>query len=219
MQAEGEPGRWYRSPEKDCYDLGQSKSDISKDMLMMLFPYLYATGDKQNLQEIYDYGKANGNVMGRGPISRTLMTPSMVLFLQELLGMIGLTFEPTVEKGKQGYEKHLDAIYIMTAAMKRGGVLPQDYETLRRYAEESPRNALFQALYHKFKDGDQTSTIAVLLDEKLFPSDRLPTAKDNRCEEYLWQRDDRPSDWEPCNKDKTHDGVDFILAAWVAGQV
>ena len=218
MQAEGEPGRWYRSPEKDCYDLGQSKSDISKDMLMMLFPYLYATGDKQNLREIYDYGKANGNVMGRGPISRTLMTPSMVLFLQELLGMIGLTFEPTAEKGKEGYEKHLDAIYIMTSAMKRGGVLPQDYETLRRYAEESPRNALFQALYHKFKDGDQASAIAVLLDEKLFHSDRLPTTAD-RCEEYLWQRDDKPKDWEPCDKEKTHDGVDFLVAAWVAGQI
>ena len=218
MQAEGEPGRWYRSPEKDCYDLGQSASDISKDMLMMLFPYLYATGDKQNMQEIYDYGKANGNVMGRGPISRTLMTPSMVLFLQELLGMIGLTFEPTTEKGKEGYEKHLDAIYIMTSAMKRGGIIPSDYETMRKYADESPRNALFQAMYHKFKDGDQASAIAVLLDENLFPSDRLPTAKD-RCEEYLWQRDFSVGDWGPCDSGKIHDGIDYLIVAWVAGQI
>ncbi len=51
MQAEGEPGRWYRSPEKNCYDLGQSASDISKDMLTMLFPLLYRTGDQRNTCE------------------------------------------------------------------------------------------------------------------------------------------------------------------------
>jgi hypothetical protein len=218
MQAEDEPGRWYRSPEHDCYDLGQSKSDISKDMLMMLFPYLYATGDKQNLAEIYDYGKENGWVMGRGEFSRTYMTPSMVVFLQELLGRLGITLEPSVDKGKAGFEKHLDAIYIMTAAMKRGGVIPTDYETIRKYSNESPRNALFQAIYHKYKDGDQSAAIAILLDEKLFPSDRLPTPSD-RCEEYLWQRDDKPKDWEPCDKVGDHDGVDFIFAAWVAGQI
>ena len=120
MQAEAEPGRWYRSPEHDCYDLGQSKSDISKDMLMMLFPYLYATGDKQNLREIYEYGKANGNVMGRGPISRTFMTPPMVLLLQRLIGMSVPEFPDTSkEVAKAGYEKHLDAIDLLTKAYAR----------------------------------------------------------------------------------------------------
>jgi hypothetical protein len=217
MQAEGEPGRWYRSPEKDCYDLGQSASDISKDMLTMLFPLLYRTGDKQNLQEIYDYGKANGWVMGRGPYSRTLMTPSMVAFLQELLGQFGLEMMPTDNKVKQGYEKHLDAIHVLTASFKRGGIIPSDYETMRKYTDESPRNALFQAIYHRFKDGNQQPTIDILMDETLFPSDRLPTTAD-RCEEYLWQRDGG-SDWLPCDKGKTHDGVDFLFAAWVAGQL
>jgi len=218
LQAEGEPGRWYRSAEKDCFDLGQSGSDISKDMLMMLFSYLYAKGDKQNLVEIYDYGKAHGWVMGRGELGRTYMTPSMVLFLQELLGRLGITLEPSVEKQKAGYEKHLDVIYIMTSAMKRGGVIPADYETIRKYAAESPRNALYQAIYNKYKDGDQSAAIAILSDEKLFPSGRLPTPAD-RCEEYLWQRDDKPKDWEPCDKVGDHDGVDFLLAAWVAGQI
>jgi hypothetical protein len=146
------------------------------------------------------------------------MTPSMIAFLQELLGQFVLQMESASYKAKQGYEKHLDAVHIITASMKRGGVLPQDYETIRLYAEESPRNALFQALYHRFKDGDQTQAVAILLDEKLFPSDRLPTSAD-RCEEYLWQRDDRPNDWEPCDKGKQHDGVDFLVAAWVAGQI
>jgi hypothetical protein len=218
-QAEGEPGRWYRNPGKRCYDDGQSKSDISKDMLMMLFPYLYATGDKQNLREIYEYGKANGNVMGRGPLSRTFLTPPMVWTLQRMIGFeVSVKSETPVVK-KAGFEKHLDAIDLILKAMVGGGLDPLQYEEIRKYAEASPRNALFSALYNKYRDGNQQQAIDILLDEKLFPSDRLPTARDNRCEEYLWQRDDDPKDWGPCDSDKVHDGVDFLLAAYVAGQL
>jgi hypothetical protein len=219
MQAEAEPGRWYRSPEHDCYDLGQSKSDISKDMLMMLFPYLYATGDKQNLREIYEYGKANGNVMGRGPLSRTFMTPPMVLLLQRLIGINVSEFpNSSKEVAKAGYEKHLDAIDLLTKGMLGGGLDQIQYEEIRKYADANPKNALFVALYRKYRDGNQQQAIDILLDESLFPSDRLPTSAD-RCEEYLWQRDNNPSDWGPCDKAQTHDGVDFLIAAWVAGQL
>jgi hypothetical protein len=213
-QAEGEPGRWYRSPEHDCFDLGQSKSDISKDMLMMLFPYLYATGDKQNLREIYEYGKANGNVMGRGPISRTFMTPPMVFLLQR---MIGFNVSEAKQVTKAGFEKHLDAISLLSKAMVDNGIDPIQYDEIRKYAEENPKNALFVALYRKYRDGNQAQVIEILLDESLFPSDRLPTSAD-RCEEYLWQRD-YGSDWKPCNSGKQHDGTDFLFAAYVAGQI
>jgi hypothetical protein len=219
LQAEGEPGRWYRNLGKRCYDDGQSKSDISKDMLMMLFPYLYATGDKQNLREIYDYGKANGNVMGRGPISRTFMTPPMVLLLQRLIGINVSEFpNSSKEVAKAGSEKHLDAIDLLTKGMLGGGLDQLQYEEIRKYADANPKNALFVALYRKYRDGNQQQTIDILLDESLFPSDRLPTSAD-RCEEYLWQRDNTASDWGPCDRNQTHDGVDFLIAAWVAGQL
>ena len=215
--AEGEPGRWYRNPGKRCFDDGQSKSDISKDMLMMLFPYLYATGDKQNLGEIYEYGKANGWVMGRGLISRTLMTPPMIWTLQRMLGF-NVPSVNSKEIAKAGYEKHLDAIDLMLKGMIGEGLNDLQYDEIRKYAEANPRNALFVSLYRKYaKDGNQQPVIDILLDESLFPSDRLPTAQD-RCEEYLWQRDNGP-DWQPCNQVKTHDGVDFLLAAYVAGQI
>lgn len=216
--AEGTPGRWYRNPGKRCFDDGQSKSDISKDMLMMLFPYLYANGDKQNLQEIYDYGKANGNVMGRGPYSRTFMTPPMVWLLQRMLGMIPYITDIKSQEKKAGFEKHLDAVALLTKAMVGGGLDPLQYEEIRRYSEENPKNSLFKALYNKYKDGDQSEAIAILLDESLFPSDRLPTAKD-RCEAYLWQRDYNEKDWGSCDSDMVHDGVDYLIAAWVAGQI
>lgn len=150
--------------------------------------------------------------MGRGPISRTFMTPGIVLLIQELLGHFGV-LEAT--ELKQGFEKHLDAIFIMTSALKRGVISEVDFDTLKKYSEKSPKNALFKALYHRYKDGDQSETVSILLDESLFPSSRLPTT-DDRCEEYLWQRDEVPKDWEPCAGGKVHDGVDFLIAAWVA---
>lgn len=217
-QAEGEPGRWYRSPEHDCYDLGQSKSDISKDMFTMLFPYLYLKSDKQNLQEIYDYGKANGWIMGRGYISRTLMTPAMIWTLQKMLNLNYQVNPNSSEKTvKAGFEKHLDAISLFTKALIGGGLDPIQYEQIRKYSEENQKNALFVALYRKYRDGNQAQAIEILLDESLFPSDRLPTSAD-RCEEYLWQRDDG-ADWQPCDQGKVHDGTDFLFAAYVAGQI
>jgi len=219
-EAVAEPGRWYRSPEQDCFDLGQSASDISKDMLVMLLPYLFASGDQANLKEMYQYGKSKGWVMGRGPISRTIITPPIIYKLQVMINKVEPVSVPVeiLSVAKAGFEKHLDVINWMTEALVNGGLSTSDYEQLRQYSEAEPRNALMSALYHKFKDGDQTLTLEILLDETLFPKDRLPTPRD-RCEEYLWQRDSAPKDWAPCDKEGTHDGVDFLIAAYVAGLI
>ncbi len=209
------PGRWYRNSSQTCFDEGKSASDISKDMFAMLLPYLYSTGDQVNLKEIYAYGKAKGWVMGRGPASRTIMTPPMIYMLQVMINKV----EPVeVTKIKAGYEKHLDVMSFYSQTLYKNGMDLTDYETLRKYAEESPRNALMQALYHKYKDGNQSAAIEILMNETLFPSDRLPQPKD-RCEEYLWQRDDLPKDWAACGTIGIHDGVDFLIAAFVAGQL
>lgn len=221
FQAESktEAGRWYRNASQTCFDEGKSASDISKDMFAMLLPYLYATGDQTNLNEIYNYGKAKGWVMGRGPVSRTIMTPPMIYMLQVMINKVEpIASTLNVEMAKAGYEKHLDTMSFYSQTLYKNGMDLTDYETLRRYVEESPRNALMQALYHKYKDGDQSKAIAILMDETLFPSDRLPQPKD-RCEEYLWQRDDLPKDWAACDTIGVHDGVDFLIAAKIAGQI
>ena len=226
-ESSSESGRWYRNASQKCFDDGKSASDISKDMFAMLLPYLYSTGDQTNLQEIYNYGKAKGWVMGRGPGSRTIMTPPMIYMLQVMINKVepisateSLVKEMAAKEmtAKAGYEKHLDVVSFYSQTLYKNGMDATDYETLRRYVEESPRNALMQALYHKHKDGDQSKAIEILMDESLFPSDRLPTPKD-RCEEYLWQRDDMTKDWAACDTIGVHDGVDFLIAAKIAGQI
>ncbi len=65
---------------------------------------------------------------------------------------------------------------------------------------------------HLYSDNDQKDALVVLLDDSLFPNDRLPTTR-NRCEPYLFQRDDTGDDWRPCaGKIKIHDGIDYLMA-------
>ena len=211
FQAE-DNGMWYRTPDHKCYDAGESASDLSKDMMIMLLPYLYSSGNIDAIKRIKDYGRGHGWRFGRGPISRTLMTPPIIALIYRMTGEAS----PPQEIEQRGFEKHLDALWVFNTSLVGDSISNSQFIKIERLAEEQPKNALFQALYHRFFDGNQSAAISILMDEKLFPSDRLPTARD-RCEPYLWQRDDGP-DWAPCDSDLTHDGIDFLFAAWAAGQ-
>jgi len=121
-----------------------------------------------------------------------------------------------VEQAKD-FEAHLDVLSIYTEFMIYGAISSYDLERLRRYSEASPRNALFQAFYYTF-DGDQTLATEILLDESLFPADRLATDADHFTH-YLWQRDEN-EDWQPCGSSEkrpcegiTHAPVDYLFAA------
>ena len=141
-ESSSEPGRWYRNASQKCFDEGKSASDISKDMFAMLLPYLYATGDQTNLNEIYAYGKAKGWVMGRGPASRTIMTPPMIYMLQLMINRV----EPiATTKIKEGYERHLDVMSFYSQSLYKNGMDLTDYESLRKYVEDQPRKSATKA--------------------------------------------------------------------------
>lgn len=203
MQAEEAPGRWRRHPNFSlCHpgiiwpEIGGSRSTVSRDMFRGLFIWLLSRQDKAAMERIRDYGKAHRWIMGEGLIGATLMSPGMV---NQLYRMIDRTVPRIEEEAEDAYptdyEAHLRVISVYTEYMIYGHITDWDLKTLDHYAQNYPRNALFQALYHKFTDGDQTRAMAILLDESLFPQ-RLPTDAD-RYTHYLWQRDPGP-DWEPC---------------------
>ncbi len=207
--AEKEPGLWHRHPE-NCYPDG-SKSSISRDMFRGLFIYLLATKDVEAMKRIRDYGEKNAWIMGEGVISRTYFNP---LIRNQLDRMIDASVPKMVAVEEDGYEDHLAVLSIFTEYLISGKVDDWELRTLKNYAEKSPRNALYQALYHKFTDGDQSKAIEIILDETLFPN-RLPTENDHFTH-YLWQRDE-DLDWLPCGGENrpceglTHAGVDLMF--------
>lgn len=208
-ESKTEPGRWYRNPDQDCYPDG-SASDISKDMFIGITFYLLHKNDKEAFGRIAKYGRANNWVMGKGPFDRTLLLPPLLWVITgEEIEQASFPFL------NKDYRAHLDILWILIKAKRDGSKISQyDLEYLKAQAARSPNNALFQAAYHKYADGDQSAASAILMREDLFPQDDLPTSK-NYCTEYLWQRDENYN-WLPCDDGGKHDGVDFLFAAWVA---
>lgn len=210
-------GLWFRSPQHDCYigkDNG-AKSTISKDMFRGATLYWLVKGDKQAAQRTYDYGKDNKWVMGepKNLIGHVIMTPTLRSVLRAILGKPFSTY-PMVSSGK-GYTSHLAAIRILTMGLAQGYVNNVRLNFLKKMIDRSPNNGLYHAIYNRFKDGDQSRAYELLMNEKTFPNDSLPTSK-NYCTDYLYQREEAPKDWAPCyNESHGYYGTDFLFASWV----
>lgn len=221
-------GRWYRSPEKDCFDKGESRSDFSKDMALMLFIQIYRNNDLLALVRFKNYVEENRYILGRPTntaegISRVIMSPGLISTMERLYKHLSDSWSGTPIPAEnqalpvinRGFLAHLDVLKIWLDGELTGATDDVADFVLRSQVERQPKNAIFQAAYHAYRDGDQSKTVEILLDESLFPSDRLPGSQD-RCEEYLFQRD-YGDDWKPCEKGETHDAVDFLVAGMIAG--
>lgn len=251
FQAEKLPGEWHRHPGFECYP-GDSKSSISKDMFTGLLQLIWAKRDHAAIERLVDYGNAHDWLMGEAindteRYSRTkVLGPFKATFYELRFRLGGADSDvrkiPHVwDPNLKGFERHLEILDQLLRGMMIGGINDLQLAYLKKVANDEPHNALYQAIYHKFKDGDQSRAAALLLNTKLFPEDSLPT-NDNYCTEYLYQRDEfatifhaipcettegmkacvkttseKNPDWLPCpNKRETHNGVDFLFAAAVA---
>jgi hypothetical protein len=225
MQAESdtEPGRWYRSAAHDCYPTGQSRSDISRDMLLGLSLALWQKGDGAAVNRFLLYSQKNKGILGNAIDGEELagaatMSPSLLSLYSELDFLLnGRTsanrgYFPELGKSFVGFEAHLMALRLVLKSSLYGGLIESDFDLIANHVSQQPQNALFQAIYHAFTDGDGSKAADVLLDEKYFPANALPGSA-QRCELYLWQRDQFSEDWQPCaSENQTFPAVDFF---WV----
>lgn len=210
-------GRWYRDRQHDCFDRGASESDFSQDMTKGLELCFIANKDLENTEKTISYLESNWFIMGRGDKTRTFMSPSQMRQLYAVRDFIksGVALPLTDSADgivvKTGFEAHVQVLSIFIDSIIYGHVSDTDLWLLKQQKERQPRNALFQAMYHRFSDGDQSAAANILADVSLFPNDRLPSSRD-RSEDYLWQRDDTGRDWGAGENDEEHFGVDFLFA-------
>ena len=222
--------RPYRSPSHDCYpgyDNG-ADSTISKDMLAGFALYGVIKNDRDLLERFVGYCKGNETLAGAackvGDAESDLDAQSKIFYpftgltvLEDYLGQNRLT-ELTAEKS--GFEKHLEVMGILTRGAVYGAIKKSEKDKLGERMNESPSNAVYNAAYNLYADGNMEVAADLLLDESRWPSDSLPTSA-NHCSDYVYQRDVNPGDWEPCpdkkkNEDGTpveHDGTAFSFAA------
>jgi len=222
-ESKEEPGRWYRDSTHTCFP-GGTKAEDSNDMAIMRLVYFAASGNKDAAMRMRTYLENHSWVLGRNDGSGEGVSATQFAYFSTLIDWTGgttLTVPPesgdsTVSVALPGYRGHLQALNVIFKWKVYSKLSDLDLKILKDLKDRQPRNALYQALYHKFTDGVQDDAIAVLNDERLFPTDRLPDSE-GRCEEYIFQRDDG-SDWQPCPAEgKIHSGADLLFTVWVLG--
>lgn len=202
------PGKWQRNAEQNCLQTGESASTISRDMILGLSVALWQTGDRTSAEEILAYSIANQGFMGEAVsqderVSRTLMTPQLSGLLYEIIYRLGGAdsdlrgYIPDFTSSLTGFEAHLQALRVMLRGAMYKGLVADDVKIVAAQLAKNPGNALFEAVHAAFTDGDMSAAADIFLNEKYFPAARLPRSSD-RCEPYLWQRDEGTSDWLPC---------------------
>lgn len=208
--------KWHRSPARDCYPKA-SGSECSRDMLLGVTQWGYYTGQPGIIEKTLRYLAKNDWICGAGDEYATFIPPSLRAFMVSMVDKSEFkkyAALPFIWPELYGYQAHLQVIQIIALAHKQGFVSDHAFKIVATYAAREPRNALFQFAYHLFFDGDFSDAIKPLLDESLFPSDRLPSKKD-RCEEYLWQRDQGDKGWKPCKGKEDHSGVDLVFVVFL----
>lgn len=209
-------GKWYRSPDHNCYP-DHSKSEISRDMLLGLSFWIYQTRRLEMISSLINYGRAHSDkfglwIMGAGDLARTTIRPNLQDTFYGLQAALGIdadnkTIPQIWSYSAHGYQSHLQMLHIFLRRLIGQPESPITREILAYQAKLHQNNALLFAIIGEYKKAEK-----ILMNQKYFPADRLPESKD-RCGFYLWQRDQTSQDWLPCDENKTHSGVDFLFAS------
>jgi hypothetical protein len=205
----GAGGDWFRTKDHGCYP-DKSGSTISRDMLAGAMLCLYAERNSLYLEELHAFGEAHAWVMGSGSLDRTYFTTNFQNTLAELTGNDYSEVPEFWLDPLKDHQRHVVALNFILRGEARGKAPKEALEAIKKFYTEEPHNALFSYAFHRYTDGRQEETIALL---SKFPKNRLPTSAD-WCAKWLWERSSKNTDWEPCpTEQKTHSGGDFIFLA------
>jgi hypothetical protein len=208
LKARDSSGAWHRRPNKDCGpDVGNSRSTISRDMMLGVLWWAYKTKNLKVLEELRD--SLHGLVLpGRGDVITRTMLPvyykTLVLLIQRLGGKkapyvpLGDTFSK-----KGGFVAHLNVLHIILRG-QLGSITMDNFELLKYHAKRQPKNPLFVGAYILYLGlGPNTNQTLNMF------KNRLPNT-DDWCSPYVLERD-YGSDWEPCTPYKQHIGLGLLV--------
>ena len=209
-------GQWFRRPNKDCLEKSESKSSISRDMLLGLYYYIWKHKRLDLAEDLYQYGLDHNWVMGDHDgsvegVSRVILSPPMISTLAEMIYKLGgqnhifsRNLPVAWEMRKTGFRSHLLALHLILRKKVFQKLSRNGQNVLRQLYIREPNNPLFAIGINKCQEAAN-----ILLNEKWWPSERLPTTID-RCAEWLPEQ--RFEKWEPCtDKVEIHTGGDLLF--------
>jgi hypothetical protein len=129
---------------------------------------MWTLKDFEGIERLKDYARKHNYVMGDGPKEYTRM-PLLRVLLNDLA-------KADVDEKSllAGYKGNVACDYIYLRSRIRGHVDLLEKLVLKQAVKDRPDSPIYQALYHRFTDGNQRAAEEILMDETLFPSDRLP---------------------------------------------
>lgn len=217
--AQAADGSWHRRPSQDCGPRwGNSRSTVSRDMVIGLMWHLWEHKDLETAHELFLDLKQNlFRLRGDGTTGELQLTPAMITTLAHIVKALGgpryeleLALPPVFISAPRGFVRHLSTWLILLHAEAKGGLSRGQLAILSAYAQDEPDNPLFLAAYHKYKTGNQRHAAALLMDEAHWPAQSLPTT-DNHCAEWPIQRDTASDNWQPCSPLHEHTGAELNI--------
>lgn len=182
--AEVSPGSVARRPAAygPCYP-SESKSSVSRDMILGYTYGMWASADLPALERLADYGSAHSWEMGEGDRTRTTMTPDGIGVLERAIEALsgghdkrdGTAIPYACFPVSADYEQHLQVVGALLAAEVADVLEGEEpapklldmpgscFEGIKSLAEKNPKDALFQAAYGIYT-GDLAPAITLLLD-------------------------------------------------------
>lgn len=152
-------GRWFRRPSKDCFDSGDSRSDISNDQLSGLLWLLYVRNDYEEIGKLADYAEANKFVMGRGDEGATILKANLQGILGRLANRSYKNIRVPYLRGTD-YVRHIQVLQISLYAEISGGIPADNLRLLRGY--DDGKDYAVAAVVAKY-DGKTEKVIDLLL--------------------------------------------------------
>jgi len=227
-------GKLFRDPKHECFEKGESAAESSKDMVLMRMFAAYIQNDKPWVDSFHAFASSNNYVICDAKdeatkLSRCVLSPALISLLNAMQKKIkgedpGQPFAETKEVSgildsviplTKGYQAHLEVLRIWLSGHVHGGITDYQKKILELQADRQPDNALFQAAYATYDDGNMSNVIDKLKGmTAYFPDDRLPTSSEY-CTGYLFQRDKSAKDWGPCDENQVHSGTDFAFTTFL----
>ncbi len=214
--AEGRPGEWFRRPldYKECFKNNESRSTISRDMLLGVLYYAVYNKDLEILEDLVDFGTKRNWVMGSDNTGgfHTIMNTKMLSLLGRSIEYLGseskLAYLPiSFNANCEGFTCHLTALQIGLLAKINNSVSDKNLKVLKKLKNKNPNNLLYNTLYHKYADGN-FSSVYKLMDK--YPLDRLPNNTD-WSDDWPPQRDDDDPGLLPGAQKKQHSGGEILF--------
>lgn len=161
-EAKDKEGKWYRSPSKDCFDTGRSRSDFSNDMLVGLI----LSASISDLREYFNWLRLHNYVMGRGDKGATIVKPNVLNVLMRRIGLKHAKRLPYIANRKD-YVQHIQALMIYIDGRTTGFITRHELELLKKY--DKGKDYLFAAIIARY-NGTYSRATSMLMAEGKPPS-------------------------------------------------